>query len=318
MKKFFTIFCFALFASTALGQAPQGINYQAVARDMGGNIIANTQILIDISIVKDSVGGVSVCDESFSPTTNNFGLFTLEIGSDNMLDFYNIDWSDGPYFLEVYINGNYAGTSQLLSVPYALYAETAETSLDAFSGDYYDLTNLPDWSDSIDATIPDYYIGEFYGGGIVFYVDETGEHGLILSLIDQHSAFAWSNVTSLSSNALSYWDGLSNSLDIIGQSGHTTSAAKLCIDYVNTNYGTGIYNDWYLPSLDELGLIFKELYTLDKNLEIAGFSALTRDFYWSSTEYGVSGAWRYSFANDSGPNFWNKTSTYRVRAIRAF
>jgi uncharacterized protein (TIGR02145 family) len=90
-----------------------------------------------ISILQGSTDGTVACMEVFTPTTNAFGLVTLAIGSIDTIDFAAIDWSAGTYFIKVELDPaggtNYTnmGTSQLISVPYALYAKTSETAIDA-------------------------------------------------------------------------------------------------------------------------------------------------------------------------------------------
>lgn len=111
---------------TLWSQAPNYLNYQAVIRDVSGNIMENQQIVLDISIRKNQTDGPTVCEESFTTSTDDFGLITLQIGSINPGDFGGIDWSEGSYFLEISLNGILLGTSQLLSVPYAIHAGSAE------------------------------------------------------------------------------------------------------------------------------------------------------------------------------------------------
>ena len=102
---------FALFlALISLAQAPNTFKYQAVIRDSEGEVIANQAIDLQISIIQGTVGGVSVCTEAFSPTTNAFGLVNLEIGSENPVDFSGIDWSAGPYFVKVEMDASGGGT----------------------------------------------------------------------------------------------------------------------------------------------------------------------------------------------------------------
>lgn len=134
MKK--TLLFFALFtASIVYSQAPEGINYQAVIRDNAGSVLPNTNVGIKISILQGSASGASVYEESFSPTTSDFGLVNLVIGQGTVISgtFASIDWSAGPYFMELSADEtggtSYAllGTQQLMSVPYALHAKTAET-----------------------------------------------------------------------------------------------------------------------------------------------------------------------------------------------
>jgi hypothetical protein len=155
-KFFFTILlwlsiCFNLFSQAP----PQAFNYSAVARDSQGQPISNGTIGIQISIIQSSVSGTVVYQENHIVDTDSYGLFNLIVGGGsvqlgNMLD---IDWGIDKFFLQtgMDINGmtNFVimGTTQLLSVPYALYAKTAETlvnDINSFSGDYNDLINAPD------------------------------------------------------------------------------------------------------------------------------------------------------------------------------
>lgn len=139
---------FILLTSTILpAQTPEGFTYQAVARDASGEILANRSVGMRISILQGSVSGTSVYSETHAETTNAFGLINLEIGSGTTSDsFSSIDWSLGSYYvkIEMDINGGTSytefGTSQLLSVPYALHAKTAGNT---FSGAYSDLSGAP-------------------------------------------------------------------------------------------------------------------------------------------------------------------------------
>jgi hypothetical protein len=124
MKRFISILlAVALYAVTASAQAPQSLKYQTVVRNANGEIIANQPVNITLSILQGSTTGTSVCTELFQPTTNEFGLVNLEIGSQDPFSFSAINWANGPFFIRVSLDGNVMGTSQLLSVPYALYAE---------------------------------------------------------------------------------------------------------------------------------------------------------------------------------------------------
>ncbi len=111
-------------------QAPQGINYQAVARDASGSVLDGVSGTVRISIL-DSIGGNVLYQEEHSVTTNQFGLFNVVIGQGTALQnaFSTINWSLGKKYLEVeadFGNGyENMGTTQLVSVPYALYAETS-------------------------------------------------------------------------------------------------------------------------------------------------------------------------------------------------
>jgi uncharacterized protein (TIGR02145 family) len=128
MKRLYIFFIAISIIATIYGQAPAGFNYQAIARNAQGQLITNTQVTIQIAILKGSIDGTSVYTESFSPTTNNFGLVNLNIGNGTVMagTFADIDWGADTYFIKVWLNSTEMGTTQLLSVPYALHAKTAE------------------------------------------------------------------------------------------------------------------------------------------------------------------------------------------------
>jgi hypothetical protein len=190
------------------------------------------------------------------------------------------------------------------------------------SGDmlYYDGTNysrVPIGTNGqflqVNATVPTWttrhFVGESYGGGIIFYVDATGQHGLIASAGDASSAQGWSNVTTalIGATAQSLTDGPSNCVAITTQGGHITSAAQVCFDYSIIMGGT-TYDDWFLPALHQLNLLFNQAYA------VGGFTGTN---YWSSTESGANVAWRMAF-NSGTTGSTAKTATYRVRCIRSF
>jgi hypothetical protein len=135
MKKLIlSLVAIATITLSSFGQAPEGFKYQAVVRD-AGNLILNNQVVgMRMTIQQGAIGGATVYQETFAPTTNGYGLVNLEIGSGTIVSgtFATIDWSAGPFFIEtaVDVSGgtSYAvmGTSQLMSVPYALHAKTAE------------------------------------------------------------------------------------------------------------------------------------------------------------------------------------------------
>ena len=112
-------------------QVADKLSYQAVIRNASGNVVSEKAVSFRVTILQGSATGASVYTQSQKPVTNVSGLITIEIGGD--VSFSQIDWGAGPYFIktEVDLNGgtNYSisGVSQLLSVPVALYAKTAET-----------------------------------------------------------------------------------------------------------------------------------------------------------------------------------------------
>jgi hypothetical protein len=136
-QSIYTFLVICLLGLQTWAQAPQGINYQGVARNNAGVIQANQSIGLRMNILQGSASGNVVYTEKQLPTTNNNGVFNIVIGTGAVTQgtFAAIDWSNGPYFLEVGmdITGASAfvvmGTQQLMSVPYALYAETSGSQL---------------------------------------------------------------------------------------------------------------------------------------------------------------------------------------------
>ena len=133
MKKFSFLIASLLLALCVQAQAPQKFSYQTVIRNASNQLLVGQTVGIKISILQGSANGSAVYAETHSPQTNANGLATLEIGGGTLLsgNFANINWANGPFFVktETDPNGgnNYTitNTSQLLSVPYALYAAKA-------------------------------------------------------------------------------------------------------------------------------------------------------------------------------------------------
>ncbi len=133
MKKILTLLSFLIF-TISWSQTPEKVSYQTIIRDNANQLLANQSIGIQISILQGSASGISVYSETHNPTSNANGLVTFEIGNGTTSDdFSTVDWSNGPYFIKTEIDplgGNsytISGTTQLISVPYALHAKTAET-----------------------------------------------------------------------------------------------------------------------------------------------------------------------------------------------
>lgn len=131
--------------SYLFGQAPEGINYQAIVRDASGNLMINQNVDVIFNINQSTLGGVTVYSESQSLTTNAYGGFSTIIGQGTATSgtFETIEWGANYFFLNVNVDGNDLGTSQLMSVPYALHAKTAESVTNPIwktkssNGDYY-------------------------------------------------------------------------------------------------------------------------------------------------------------------------------------
>lgn len=339
MKKILFIFLLVSVSISFYAQSPEGFNYHATVYNEFGDPLGLQAVSFRFSIIKGSPTGTVVYSEKHNIITDPFGEVSLVIGDgiEKTGSFASINWGDGNYFLKVEIDKtggtSYTemGTNQLLSVPYALFAKTAANG---FSGNYNDLYNKPVTNGSetyISAgnsltltgsgTSADPYIlntvahfvGESFGGGIVFYVYDNGRHGLIAASVDQDPGIEWYNGVQRYTNTTGNGVGTgeqNTALIIAAQTNDNpvgNFAAKVCADYSVTVDGVS-YGDWYLPSKHELDLMFLQ------SIIIGGFKS---EFYWSSTELSSLSSWCQSFIDGRQYNM-NKGLPYGVRAIRAF
>ena len=281
-------------------QAPPLMNYQTVVRNVQGLPVANTLFNFTFSIGDSIMESPPLFIETDTATTNQFGLATIQIGKIGHLD--SVNWGGANKYLQVQvvISGSPTdmGTAQLLSVPYALYARSAGNG------------------------VVKHFIGEYYGGGIVFWVDSTGQHGLIAATIDQGDSVPWSTTTP---TTLAYSDaigaGKTNSERSIVLGGGTTIAALLC-----TNYQGGNYGDWYLPAPIELHLMYLNIGP-GNALGLGNIGGFTSNCYWSSMEYNSSPNLAYLAEFTTGnyhPNTKYQATSFvtnlpcDVRAVRGF
>jgi hypothetical protein len=441
MKKLvLSLVAIATISLSSFGQAPEGFKYQAVVRDAGNTILNNQAVGMQIEILQGGISGTPVYTESFTPTTNTYGLVNLEIGTGTTSDdFTIIDWANDTYFIRTSIDvtggSSYSvmGTSQLMSVPYALYAKTSGNGagpigpqgpagadgidgaigatgpagadgidgaigatgpagpqgpqglpgndgadgLDGATGpagpagadgqdgvDGLDGATGPagpqgpqgpqglpgnDGADGLDGatgaqgqggvttagtginvtgagTVASPYvisttsacglsIGDTYQGGIIFYLDASGCHGLISATTDQSTGIVWWNgsYTDTYASGSGLFDGDGNCYRIRGSQGDCAScnAAELCLDLI-----LGGYLDWYLPSKYELNLMYRNI-GQGNALGLGNVGGFANNFYWSSTEDDSVSAWGQSFY-DGDQYFDGKGYGLYVRAVRAF
>jgi hypothetical protein len=299
MKKIYSIAAALLMTASVFAQSPEKMSYQAIVRDGSNALVTSTTVGMQISILQTTATGTAVYVETQTPTTNANGLVSLEIGTGTVVsgDFTTIDWSNDSYFIKTETDPTggtsytITGTSQLLSVPYALHAKTAESITGGIT----------------------HYVGELFGGGIVVAVwKESGvEKGLIASLTDVSASAQYSSITGtlIGATAQSPIDGQANTTAIVAQ-GDVSGAAYLC-----ANYTSGGFSDWYLPAAWELNQCYNAAFVVNTILGATnGFQFAT---YWSSTESVSNAAWGRSFGTGS-PNNGSKGGNFRVRAVRRF
>jgi hypothetical protein len=377
MKKLLFIVIALFLAGYIQAQAPQKFSYQAVVRNASNQLIGNQFIGLRVSILQGSAVGNAIFSELHAPVTNSNGLITIEIGGGSPLNgsISSINWVNGPFFIqtETDINGgnNYTitATSQLMSVPYALYALNSGSSLPGPQGEQGPIGQTgpqglpgatgpagttgsqgpqgpigqigpvgatgPQGSQGIQGEIGPqgpvtpgtfiHYIGEVFLGGVIFslYKDSSGaEHGLIVALDDLGNQTEWSNIPNyIGITAQSNWDGLSNTIAIINQPGHTASAALLAYNYSSMNN-----DDWYLPSMHELDKLRSNLFEVNNTIRnTVGGVEIGERIYWSSVEVsdllgvGTGNAWTYDFRNyHFNNNPVGKQGSSFTRAISKF
>ncbi|WP_299680335.1 hypothetical protein [uncultured Tenacibaculum sp.] len=136
-KRLSTLLILFLFSLIAYSQTPEGFNYQSVVRNASGEILANANIGVQFKLHQTTATGTVIYTETHTPTTNAYGVFSLVVGQGTTADtFSTIDWASNSHFLEVSIDTaggtTYVsmGTTQLLSVPYALQAKYVENGDD--------------------------------------------------------------------------------------------------------------------------------------------------------------------------------------------
>jgi hypothetical protein len=156
-------------------------------------------------------------------------------------------------------------------------------------------------------------IGDTYQGGIIFYLDASGCHGLISAPTDQSTGIQWYNgsytITTAFASCVGCGDG--NSSMIVYNQGLGSYAAQLCYDL-----NSGGYTDWYLPSKYELNLMYENI-GQGNSLGLGNVGGFASSYYWSSTEFDNFIAWFQNFGNGNQYNY-GKYNTDYVRAVRAF
>ena len=159
------------------------------------------------------------------------------------------------------------------------------------------------------ASVMSHYIGQHYGGGIIFYLDSTGKHGLIAAASDFEEPSVWAFEDTLTgAGATRIGRGRMNTLTICKVQGDPVNEAEDYAALECKEFRDSLYKDWYLPSRDELNELYKQ-----KNV-VGGFRTFS---YWSSSECNLTKAWFQNFGNGLQVKT-DKQSAYAVRAIRYF
>jgi hypothetical protein len=228
MKRLYTIIVAVLLSATSFAQVPEKMSYQAVVRDAAGELVSDQSLGMRISILQTTTTGTAVYVETHSPSSNTNGLVSIEIGMGTTSgDFSTIDWSNGPYFIKTETDptggSNYtiSGTSQLMSVPFALHAKVAES----VSSPVYSIGHSPEL------------------GGYVFMISADGKHGLVCETIDQ-GVSTWYNAQNVISNPSNHSDNGQNFTDWRVPTRYELAqmySLKTDIEAVGDSFGTRTY-----------------------------------------------------------------------------
>jgi hypothetical protein len=228
MKKIFCLIICVFAGSFVFGQSPARMSYQAVIRNSSNNLVTASPVGMRISILQGSASGPAEYVETQLPTSNANGLVTVEIGGGTLVsgDFTNINWSNGPYFIKTETDPTggstytITGTSQLLSVPYAFYAKTAETAANI-------PTNVSSFAND--------------AGYLTSEVDGSTTNEL------QTISRTGTTVT-LSNGGGSYTDSMNvyTAGSGINITGNTISSTTTIVGDVKQGFQSGDHNGWYL------------------------------------------------------------------------
>jgi hypothetical protein len=357
MRKILLSFVGIVIAMNVFAQVPSVFKYQALVRGANNATLDNQAVGMQLSIKQGSIGGIIVYSETFATTTSSYGSVNLEIGKGvSAYQFTSIDWANGPYFIETAVDiaggtmYRVMGTSQLISVPYALHAETAEyvtndAVIDADANPINEIQTLVKSGSSVSLSngggtfkdsIGDYTsgsgifisnnvisqrgqcplaIGDAFEGGVVFYLDPTNCSGLICAPTDQSAAAKWDDGSNYSTAAFAscVGCGYGNTAAILNIQGTSTDAASKC-----AALNIGGYDDWYLPSSYELHLMYSNV-GQGNVLGLGNIGGFSNSYYWSSTEGDNYHAWvedfRNAYRSDASKFYLNNV---HVRAIRFF
>jgi hypothetical protein len=333
MKKLYTILAAVLVTASIFSQSPEKMSYQAVVRDSGDNLVTSQVVGMRISILQ---GTTAVYVETQTPTTNVNGLVTLEIGGSSATVvsgiFADIVWSADTYFIKTETDPTgdttytITGTSQLMSVPYALYAKTSGNGSGPAGEDGNDGS---DGANGIDGAVgadgpqgPQGNIGSSGDDGVDGNDGAQGETGA--QGIQGETGAAGTNATQPIYTINTLYpelggyvieintDGTHGLVVAMQDQGTATwyEANDLLSDANNHDVNGAKFKDWRLPTKRELNLMY--------GVYIGGNGPnLNSNYYWSSTEFDYNGAWVQYFPDGFQYNGLKNDTDY-VRAVRAF
>lgn len=324
IRSLLLLICCASLLTPAYAQADDQIHFQITVRDYHNRLLTNQELGIRIRIsTKDSQ---ILFEEYQHIQTSSSGIASIYIGSGSMQsgDLKKMGEYLRDRFLYVRTDIDPEGGKD-----YAIVSHNRISSMPLASNARYALhfpekdslfTHSP--AGSLDdemvghweyASREMHYPGDLVGGGIVFYVDSSGEKGLVVAPMDIAEGAVWMQAPDIVEGSGSFSDGQNNTKALVNRLGPGPYAAYYCdtLRYMNKE-------DWYLPSVDELALLFDARYPVNRVLEGSTedeYRGLLSDLYWSSTQRDLE----TSYASDLGNTTYRSMDTQMgVRGIRKF
>ena len=347
----FTPLLFLLITASVFSQSPQKMSYQAVIRDASNTLVSNQSVGMQISILQTTTTETAVYTETHTVTANINGLISLEIGTGSTSDnFSTIDWSAGPYFIKTETDptgGNsytIIGTSQLMSVPFALYAKTSENGITSDQADAIVANTAKTGITTQQAT--DITSNNAKTGITTVQSDaievNTAKTSMVLGITAETALVGNTvTITTVQSEAIiantakvsyiqptyelnTFYAALGGYvIDINSDGKHGVVLAMKDQGYDNWYNANNLLNnpdnhdtegaqfrDWRLPSKRELNLMYLS-YLNGNPTNLAGAT------YWSSSEFKFDYAWLHYFFSGQQDDV-NKVNPYNIRVVRSF
>ena len=341
-----------LLTLSSFAQAPEKMSYQAVIRGANNALVTNQQVGMQISILQ---GSTAVYEETQTPTSNTNGLVSLEIGTGTVISgsFTAIDWSADTYFIKTETdptggtNYTITGTSQLLSVPFALYAKTSSDAgaVAANTAKVGYTEELVSANTAVAANTAKVGYTEAAVSANTAVAANTAKVGYTEAAVTANTSVA-ANTAKVGITTEQAYEIIVNTAKVgytqpiytvntfyaeLGgyviqispngkhglvvamqdQGGSTWYQANDLLSNPSNHDADGKeFSDWRLPTKRELNL----MYVVYNNGNAASLNA---NSYWSSTEYDDNNAWKRNY-NNGYQGYDNKNFTGYVRAVRAF
>jgi len=281
----------ALFIASNLGlsQSIEILTYQIGIYDASGEPISNMEVYLRITIFNQQNTKEVAYQETQQAKTDSEGIVEISIGTGTILqgNYITINWELNDHFLQIEVKEDAGKDYRKLLVAPILTRNNPRTGKEG-------------------TKVARYNVGDKFGGGIIIFVDDTGEHGLITAPNDQSNRAEW-GCNGILVGASNLTDGMTNTKKIVDRCGRRT-AARMC-----DTLTIGGFTDWYLPSQYELNLIYQNAIAIGN---------LSSGVYCSSTEYSqrenTTNCWNQNFGKNGKQFYWDKNRKYFVRAIRKF